>query len=341
MDVTARAPRSFSRQMRVRKAQEDATMMKNYQMGIMLGQLSDQVKNLSHANRRISAARPKTEEFYSFDEDDVGKKPHISSTTPYNFNNPVSTSNVSTAFSRSPNENDDYNWRQAPDNQHRTLSDRFIESELNRVNEEKEILEKQLTDALDNAARWESTVLSLKNQNTEVQKELARERAIVENTRKSQAALELSQKNDEERQRLQKIEQDRRVSAEQRASIAEEKAKELAVQRDLAMQALDDEKRRVAEWEEARRKSIGVSRTTLSNETVAMLLGEMQRELKCLQTREYSADWRKYALKNWNLCLRVLQLCEMDVLHERRIFIMSSCTGPEQRLSYPEATKCQ
>lgn len=322
--TTTRASHHLLNQHRVNKAQMEATTMENFDMKIMVGKLSEQIRQNNADKRRFSAARPTTEDFYGFNDEDVSIKPSIKPTRNYNFDNQPSGNKASAASERSPSENN-YDWREVSKEEDRALAQAFMELEFNRLKNEKDTVEKRLTEALLSAVELESSVKSLTERNEKMKQELARERANVESARKSYASIAATQKNNEERGRLLQIEQIRRATAEQRASIAEKRARDLEEQRKLAVRALEDEKVRVTEWEDARRRSIGVANTVVSFDNIAAMLREMENERKCLDSREYSPNWREYVLKNWNLCLRILHLCETDVIHEKRVFISKSC----------------
>lgn len=308
-------------------------------------------KALLDRDRRVSIAHPITESFYNYGGDPVP-------TDSQSNHQPAPVYNFDSSFAQLDNSTTVTNCDENHDNDisddlyvsafGKDLSQPLIEApslpavdndeilkavsfNLDDMTDKRDHLQDELTSALGELTDLRSIITKLTDENSATKTSLAREQSRAESTRLAAKQGEthatdttnvIARARDLAEARANAL----RAAAEKRAAKAERESREMAQQRDHAKAALEMEKRRVAQWDKARRHR-GVGVVTGTRDNLDALLQQMSEQRAKLDDADYSTLWREDVQRNIDLCLSVLYTCENEVVERGNTFVQRSCAA--------------
>lgn len=320
----------FSQALRRFDAETTQTKQQNFDIKLCLHLMEQRAisENRMPINPRRLSNKLSTEQFYDFENSDEQQNPNIpqmaqicEGTTSYNYNksSPDEISNQTwTESNRDPFSS--AGAASTTSSEHQLITQTVLEDDLKQISEQNEMLESQLVNALTKISSLETLTAKLDNQVKQAKSEAQVDREELEKNKHTIAIAHVNLKQGEERRNAYDRETVVRTASDSRALAAEKRVSELNKEKKSLTAALENEKQRVVELQHVRRKSLDARDSKLS---LQQLLQEMDSNKSFLQTTQYTSGWREHAIKNMDLCLKILYACENEVSDKRRKFIKS------------------
>lgn len=320
MQVTQPPNKAYSAVLRAYDAQTEQMQRNQFQMRIEMRHMENYLKQGSNPSMRIDQRRfsnnVKAENFYDYDncgdehvgddnDDRENNRP-----SPYDFNR-VQPDYHYPSPSRS-NSNLDSTVFSPSSSHHLSEAElrKALQYDLEQMKQQKE----------DTEAQWQAAcdkIEQLEQLNTSLAVELAKTKQETDNVKAS--LIQASDTADNSR-RLQDREKVLRDAAQRKAEVADQRMKELTAERDAIATELKKERERARKL---RRKSLGFE-PPADDATLEQLLSEMELQRKLLESAKYGTDWRQNTVKNMELCLQILFVCERDIVLKKKKFMAQS-----------------
>lgn len=328
MQATHPANKSYSAVLRAYDAQAEQMQRNQFQMRIEMRHMENYLKNGNPSMRmdqRRFSNTVKPENFYDYDhcgdehvaDDDCENRPSVS---PYHFNrvqpdfqypSPLeSKSNPDSILTPSSSHHHHHHQRAVNTNNVDADIKKALQLDLEHMKQQKEDAEAQWQAACDKIEQLEQLNTSLAVELTKTKQETDSVKASL---------IQVTDSADNSR-RLQDREKVLRAAAQRKADLADQRMKELMAERDTIATTLKQEKERARKL---RRKSLGFD-PPADDATLEQLLSEMEIQRKLLESAEYKTEWRQNTVKNMDLCLQILFVCERDIVVKKKKFMTQS-----------------
>lgn len=331
------ANKSYSAVLRAYDAQAEQMQRNQFQMRIEMKHMENYLKNGSNSNNNPSMRMDerrfsntvKPENFYDYehggdehitDDDERENRP---SASPYHFNRIQSDYQYSSPVVDSKSNPDSILTPTSSSHLHHqknTIDADFqkaLQLDLEHMKQQKEDAEQQWQAACDKIEQLEQL-------NTSLAIELSKTKQETDTIKAS--LIQVTDTADTSR-RLQDREKVLRAAAQRKADLADQRMKELTVERDTIASALKEERDRARKL---RRKSLGFD-PPADDATLEQLLSEMEIQRKLLESAEYRMEWRENTVKNMDLCLQILFVCERDIVMKKKKFMAQSAKKKNKR----------